>query len=76
MTVRNGGCIRCQNDLNAFMHFHSSTEKDVIVMLLPSNYFSVIFKPPAWSESTLRDSQEMQLSHGHLSPLWIEALLH
>ena len=58
------------------MHFHSSTEKDVIVMLLPSNYFSVIFKPPAGSESTLRDSHEMQLSHGHLSPLWIEALLH
>ena len=45
-------------------------------MLLPSNYFSVIFKPPAGSESTLRDSHEMQLSHGHLSPFWIEALLH
>ena len=58
------------------MHFHSSTEKDVIVMLLPSNYFSVIFKPPAGSESSLHDLQEMQLSHGHLSPLWIEALLH
>ena len=56
------------------MHFHSSTEKDL--MLLPSNYFSVIFKPPAGSESTLRDSHEMQLSHGHLSPLWKEALLH
>ena len=24
----------------------------------------------------MRDSQEMQLSHGHLSPLWREALLH
>ena len=56
------------------MHFHSSTEKDL--MLLPSNYFSVIFKSPAGSESTLRDWQEMQLSLGHLSPLWIEALLH
>ena len=24
----------------------------------------------------MRDSQEMQLSNGHLSPLWREALLH